>query len=138
MKSDVLIVGCGVMGSACATFLLTRAPGRSVSVVEPDPTHAKAASPRASGGLRRLFSLPENIQMSIFFIDWFMHCAEHLTVDGEVPDLGWKQGGYPFIVPPDPAKIATLEQQHRRQASLGVKVELLDPSAIKSRFRRSR
>jgi FAD-dependent oxidoreductase domain-containing protein 1 len=133
-KSDIVIIGGGVMGSACATFLLMRAPGLSVTVVEPDPTYAKAASPKASGGVRRLFSLPENIQMSIFSIDWFMHFAEHLAVDGEVPDLNWKQGGYLFIVPPDARSIATLEQQQERQAALGVKTELLDPAAIKSRF----
>ena len=33
-KVDVLIVGGGVMGSACAMFLLKAAPGLSVTVVE--------------------------------------------------------------------------------------------------------
>jgi FAD-dependent oxidoreductase domain-containing protein 1 len=133
-KSDIVIIGGGVMGSACATFLLKREPSLSVIVVEPDPTYEKAASPKASGGVRRLFSLPENIQMSIFSIDWFMHFAEHLAVDGDVPDLNWKQGGYLFIVPPNPGSIVTLERQQRRQESLGVKTELLDPATIKSRF----
>lgn len=134
MKPDVLIVGGGVMGSACATFMLQRSPGLSVVVLEPDPTYEKAASLKASGGVRRLFSLPENIQMSMFSIDWFMHFAEHVSVDGEAPDLNWKQGGYLFVVPKDAEKIRILETQKARQESFGVKVELLDPSAIKARF----
>src|ERR1700712_4756213 len=133
-KVDVLIIGGGVMGSACATFLLQRSPGLSIAVIEPDPTYEKAASLKASGGVRRLFSLPENIQMSQFSIDWFMHFNEHLAVNGETPDLNWKQGGYLFVVPPDATRIAILAQQQRRQAEFGVKVELLDQSAIKQRF----
>ncbi len=133
-RTDVLVIGGGVMGCACATFLLQRAPGLSVTVVEPDPTYERAASLRASGGVRRLFSLPENIRMSQFSIDWFMRFAEHVGVDGEAPDLNWKQGGYLFVVPADAEKVRILERQQARQESLGVKVELLDPAAIKARF----
>ena len=131
-RADVLIVGGGVMGSACATFLLEADPALSVVVVEPDPTYANAASPKASGGVRRLFGLPENIQMSQFSIDWFQSFHAHVAVNGEAPDLNWKQGGYMFIVPPD--RIATLERQQRLQQSLGVVVEMLDPAEVRRRF----
>ncbi len=133
-KADVLVIGGGVMGSACATFLLKAAPTLSVVVLEPDPTYERAASPRASGGVRRLFALPENIRMSQFSIDWFQRFHEHVAVDGDAPDLNWKQGGYMFIVPPDAKHVATLERHQRLQQQLGVTVEMLDPSAIERRF----
>ena len=133
-RVSVLIIGGGVMGSACATFLLKADPNLTVTVVEPDPTYERAASLRASGGVRRLFSLPENIQMSQFSIDWFEHFHEHVAVDGEAPDLNWKQGGYLFIVPADAERVAALQRHHRLQQDLGVKIEMLDPPALKRRF----
>lgn len=92
-QANVLIIGGGVMGSACATFLLQADPGLSVTVIKPDPTYERAASLKASGGVRRLFALSENIQMSQFSIDWFQHFHNHVAVGGEAPDLNWKQGG---------------------------------------------
>src|ERR1700712_6080143 len=133
-KVDVLIIGGGGMGSAWAPFLLQRPPGLSIAVIEPDPTYEKAASLKASGGVRRLFALPENIQMSQFSIGWFQNFQDHVAVNGECPDLNWKQGGYLFIVPPVAESIATLERHQRLQQQLGVKVEMLDPAAIKRRY----
>jgi glycine/D-amino acid oxidase-like deaminating enzyme len=133
-RVDILIIGGGVMGSACATFLLQAEPNLTVTVVEPDPTYERAASLKASGGVWRLFSLPENIQMSQFSIHWFQNFHEHVAVAGEAPDLNWKPGGYLFIVPPDADRVAALQRHHRLQQDFGVKVEMLDPAALKRRF----
>jgi L-2-hydroxyglutarate oxidase LhgO len=51
MKTDVLVIGGGTIGSSIAFFLETMAPGCRVTVAERDPTYA-----RASDGVRRLFS----------------------------------------------------------------------------------
>lgn len=134
MKTDILIIGGGVMGSACATFLLQADANLPVTVIEPDPTYERAATPKASGGVRRLFALPENIQMAQFSIAWFQNFREHVAVNGEAPDLNWKQGGYLFIVPPDAGRVAQLEGQTRLQQELGVTVEMFDPPALKRRF----
>ena len=133
-RADILIIGGGVMGSACAAFLLQADPGLAVTVVEPDPTYERAATPKASGGVRQLFSLPENIRMSMFSISWFHNFHAHVAVNGEAPDLNWKQGGYLFIVPKDQPRVAQLQDQFRLQQQLGVRVEMLDPAALKRRF----
>ena len=133
-RADILIIGGGVMGSACAAFLLQADPGLAVTVVEPDPTYERAATPKASGGVRQLFSLPENIQMSMFSISWFHNFHAHVAMNGEAPDLNWKQGGYLFIVPKDQPRVAQLQDQFRLQQQLGVRVEMLDPAALKRRF----
>jgi glycine/D-amino acid oxidase-like deaminating enzyme len=93
-----------------------------VCVIEPDPTYAKAATPVATGGCRRLFALPENIRMSQFSIEFLKR----------EPDVQWKQGGYLFVVGAAHAKV--LEANWRTQESLGVKVELLDRARIAERF----
>ena len=131
-KTDVLVIGGGVMGSSAAFFLRSRRNPPSVTVIEPDSSYALAATPRASGGARRLFSRAENILMSQFSIDFFLHFADHVSVDGECPALGWKQQGYLFIVPPDGVPI--LEQNYALQKELGVNVVLLDRAALKARF----
>ena len=89
---DVAIIGGGVTGCATAYFL--RAAGvERVCVIEPDPTYARASTPVATGGCRRLFALPENIRMSQFSIDFFSRFREHMGVDGYAPDVQWKQCG---------------------------------------------
>src|SRR5437899_11872490 len=94
---DVAIIGGGVIGCAAAYFLRIAGVPR-VCVIEPDRTYAKAATPVATGGCRRLFALPENILMSKFSIDFFKDFARHVAIDGEAPDVQWKEGGYLFVV----------------------------------------
>ena len=112
-----------MIGCAAAYFLKLGGAAR-VSVVEPDPTYAKAATPLATGGCRRLFALPENIGMSQFSIEFFKSFGE--------PDVQWKQGGYLFIVGAGHEKV--LEANYRTQRSLGVNVELLDRAELARRF----
>ena len=126
-RYEVAIIGGGVIGCAAAYFLKT-AGVEKVCVVEPDPTYAKAATPVATGGCRRLFALPENIRMSQFSIDFFKDFAKHVAVDGEAPDVQWKEWGYLFVV--GKGHEATLESNYRVQTDLGVKVELLDRARI--------
>lgn len=128
---DVAIIGAGVIGCAAAYFL-KRAGVSRVCAIEPDPTYAKAASPVATGGCRRLFARPENILMSQFSIDFFKNFAQHVSVDGQTPDVQWKEGGYLFVVGAGHERV--LEANYRTERSLGVKVELLDRGALASRY----
>ena len=130
-KFDVAIVGGGVTGCAAAYFLKLAGVAQ-VCVIEPDPTYARASTPVATGGCRRLFSLPENIRMSQFSIGFFKEFARHVAVDGDAPDPQWKEEGYLFIVGPGHEKI--LQENFRVQESLGVRVELLDRAAIAARY----
>jgi FAD-dependent oxidoreductase domain-containing protein 1 len=115
-----VVIGGGVIGCAAAYFLKLAGVAR-VCVIEPDPTYAKAATPVATGGCRRLFSLAENIRMSQFSIEFFKSF-----------DVGWKEGGYLFVVGAAHKKV--LETNYRTQSSMGVKVELLDRAALARRF----
>ncbi len=131
-RTDILVIGGGAIGSSAAYFLRKTDSASSVTVIEPDPTYALASTPRASGGVRRLFSLPENIRMSQFSLDFFLRFADEMAVGDERPDIGWKPQGYLFVVPP--AGVRQLEENWHLQTSLGVDVELLDRAALKRRF----
>lgn len=132
MEVDIVIVGGGVIGSSAAYFLAASGNTGSIVVVEPDPVYEFAASPKASGGIRRLFSLPENIAMSQYSFDFYKNFASHVEVDGDAPDVAFKQQGYLFIETPQGA--AGLERNHRLQTSMGVNVDLLDGDGLKARF----
>src|SRR5688572_5205885 len=128
---EVAIIGGGVTGCAAAYFL-QQAGVERVCVIEPDPTYAKAASPVATGGCRRLFALPSTNRTSQFSIGLFKTYVRYLAVDGYAPDVQWKQWGYLFVVGPGHEKV--LERNYRVQQDLGVKVELLDRAAIAARY----
>ena len=117
-----MVIGGGIIGCAAAYFLTLAGVAR-VAVIEPDPTYAKAATPVATGGCRRLFALPENIRMSQFSIDFFKALG---------PAVQWNEHGYLFVVGAGHEKV--LEQNYRTQESLGVRVELLERAQIAERF----
>ncbi|AZO80589.1 MULTISPECIES: FAD-binding oxidoreductase [unclassified Bosea (in: a-proteobacteria)] len=131
-RCDVVIVGGGAIGASIAYFLRSRPNSPSVAVIEPDPTYAKASTPRASGGVRRLFSGRENIALSNFSIPFFERFAEGMAVDGEHAEIGYHRGGYLFIVGESGAGL--LERNAEIQSRLGVRLDILRPTEIKDRF----
>jgi glycine/D-amino acid oxidase-like deaminating enzyme len=132
MRSDVLVIGGGAIGAAVAYFVRLLDPGADVIVVERDPSYSLASTPRASGGVRRLFSLAENIELSKYSIGFFEDFAETMAVDGVPADIGLKKNGYLFIVPPPQRDV--LKSNFDTQQAHGCNVEWLEPDQIKDRF----
>jgi FAD-dependent oxidoreductase domain-containing protein 1 len=128
MKTDIAIIGGGAIGAAVAYFLKRLDPGVAVTVVERDPTYQLASTPRASGGIRRLFSLPENIELSNFSIAFFNDFAATMAVDGVPADIGLKMHGYLFIVPLSGR--AVLQRNYETQRRLGCNVIWLGPDEL--------
>lgn len=131
-STDVLVIGGGAVGSAVAYHLRLADPSVSVTVVERDPTYELASTPRASGGVRRLFSLPENIELSQYSIEVFAGFADLMAVDGVPAEVGFRQGGYLFIVPPD--SLPMLRENYETQTAMGCEVLWLGPDEVKDRF----
>ena len=132
MKTDVAIIGGGAIGAAVAYYLKTMSPGTAVTVIERDPTYERASTPRASGGVRRLFSLPENIELSNYSIPFFEAFPETMAVDDTPAEIGFKKNGYIFIVPP--SSLDVLKANYDTEQSLGCNVIWLEPDEIKDRF----
>lgn len=133
MNPDVLIAGGGVVGCATAVYLMLEEPGSRVCVVEPDPTYSLAATPRASGGVRQLFTRPENILLSQHTLEvireWDSFAA---TEDGPPAGLGWRQQGYLFIAAPE--HTGALRANHEVQVAHGVKALWLSHEELFSRY----
>lgn len=132
-RAEVVIVGGAIIGSSVATFLASRADfdGRIV-VVERDPSFRTSATTLSAASIRQQFSTTLNIEISRFGIDLIKHPHAYLAVDGEAPEIDFVENGYLFLA--TDAGLATLEHNHAVQRTLGVRVQLLDPAALRSRF----
>jgi glycine/D-amino acid oxidase-like deaminating enzyme len=130
---EVVIGGGAVIGSAAAFFLRSQAAFKgSVLVVEKDFTYQHSATARSAASIRHQFSTPDNIRMSQFGTHFIQNIGDYLAVDGEVPDVGFHEGGYLFLA--THAGRAVLESNHRVQRGLNVDVALLDPAQLRARF----
>jgi sarcosine oxidase len=130
---DTVIVGGSVIGSAIAYFLAGQTShGGSIAVIEKDPTYADAATARSAGGIRQQFSTVENIVMGRFGAAFIKSVGDHLSVDGEAPEVGFIEGGYLFLA--TAAGLPVLEQNHALQTALGADIALLPPAALAARF----
>jgi glycine/D-amino acid oxidase-like deaminating enzyme len=129
---EVAIIGGGLIGCSVAHFLKNLSPGTNVGVIEPDPTYEFASTPRASGGCRVQFTCPENIELSRDSIAFIRNFGELMSIGDQKPDVGWQQGGYLFIVPPE--NVEHLTGNVKVQNSLGCEVNLLSPSELKARW----
>lgn len=132
MHTDVLVIGGGALGAAVAYYLTVTDPGCTVTVIERDPSYQRASTPRASGGIRRLFSLPENIELSKYSIDFFDTFSQAMAVDGAPAEIGLHKNGYLFIVPPSARDV--LERNFETQRSHGCTVSWLEPDELKQRY----
>jgi FAD-dependent oxidoreductase domain-containing protein 1 len=128
MKSDVVVIGGGAMGSSVAYHLKSDpAFAGTVTVVERDPAYTRASSALSASSIRQQFSTPLNIHLSRYGIGFLRRAHELLGVD-----LGLKEPGYLFLA--SPAGEAVLRANHAVQKGERCAVELLEPVALKARF----
>ena len=132
MKTDIVILGGGIIGSSIAWHLAGARGGGDVVVVERDPTYEFAATPRGNGGIRQLFSLPENIAMARYGLAFYRDARERLAVDGQPAEISFKRQGYLFLS--DDGGAEQMIANHRVQTTNGVRADLLDGPALKARF----
>lgn len=123
-----MIIGGGAMGSSIA-WHLAGDPNfdGSVTVVERDPSYARASSALSASSVRQQFSTPLNIHLSRYGIGFVRRAKELLDVD-----LGLKEPGYLFLA--SPAGAAVLRANNAIQSGEGCDVELLDPTALRRKF----
>ncbi|WP_432180689.1 NAD(P)/FAD-dependent oxidoreductase [Streptomyces sp. NBC_00063] len=132
MNTDIVVIGGGAIGASVAYFVKLLDPDTEVTVVERDPTYELASTPRASGGVRRQFHLPENIELSNYSIPFFEEFPETMAVDGVPAEIGFKKNGYLFIVPPSDRD--NLKRNFETQQEMGCRVNWLEPDGLKERW----
>ena len=131
-EADVLVIGGGAIGASVAYFVKLLDPGAEVTVVERDPAYTLASTPRASGGVRRLFSLPENIELSTYSIGLFADFPAAMAVDGVPADIDWHKNGYLFVAPS--SGLDVLRRNFDLQRQRGCRVDWLGPAELAGRF----
>ncbi|XP_027435922.1 FAD-dependent oxidoreductase domain-containing protein 1 isoform X2 [Zalophus californianus] len=126
--SDVVIVGGGVIGLSVAYWLkrLEKPQGAiRVLVVERDHTYSQASTALSVGGIRQQFSVPENIQLSLF--------SEYLAVVDDPPlDIQFNPSGYLLLASEKGA--AVMESNVKVQRQEGAKVCLMSPEQLRNKF----
>lgn len=129
----MVVIGGGVIGGAVSTFL-ARHPSftGTIAMIERDKTYEKASAPRSMGGIRQQFSTPENIRISQFAAEFLNNLPEYLSVNGDVPDVNFRENGYLFLASPETE--ATMRRIHDIQIKEGAEVELLTPDILSKRF----
>jgi glycine/D-amino acid oxidase-like deaminating enzyme len=131
-RCNVLIVGGGAMGSSTALALRRADTSLRVVVVEADDTYAEAATLKASGGVRQLFTLPENILLSQYTLEVLDDLDAELGAPGRDLNVGWQQNGYLFLAAP--AEVDMMREHFDLWTKHGVAVEWLTPDALQERY----
>jgi FAD-dependent oxidoreductase domain-containing protein 1 len=131
--ADIVIVGGAVMGSSTAYHLLAN-PGFKgrVIVIEKDPTYQLSASALSAASIRQQYSSAVNIRISLYGIQFLRSIGDHLSVDGDRPEIGLKEGGYLYCA--TEAGASVLAENQALQASEGADILYMDPPALKARF----
>ncbi len=130
---NIVIVGGGAIGSSAAYHLASHPRFRgAITVVERDPTYARASSMLSASGIRQQFSTPVSIRMSQYGLAFIRAARTTLTVDGDAPELGFREHGYLFLA--SAAGLPVLRENVAVQRAEGAEIALLDPAAIAARW----
>ncbi len=121
----VLVVGGGAVGLSTALFTRRLLPEATVTVVERDPTYARASSALSASSIRMQFSTPVNIALSMFGLQFLRDLQRQQS-------LSLVEGGYLFVA--TPAGEAVLRANHAVQTQHGAAVHLLSPAQLKERL----
>ena len=117
--THVVVVGGGVIGSACAAFLAEA--GARVTVMERDPSYARASSSLSASSIRQQFSTPVNIALSRFGLEYIRGA-----------DVGLREPGYLYLA--GPSGLGVLRDNLVVQLGCGADVALLTPGELGQRF----
>jgi glycine/D-amino acid oxidase-like deaminating enzyme len=132
-RYDVVIIGGAVVGSACAYWLSeSRDFDGTVAVIETDPTFAWSSTGLSAASIRHQFSQPVNILLSQFATEVIGAFEELVEVDGEAPELGFRETGYLFLA--TEAGMATLQRKHDVQRAHGAQVSMITADELHRRL----
>ena len=137
MTKHVVIIGGGAIGSAVARYLtrpeMQAAHPCRVTVLERDPSYARASSALSASSIRQQFSTAINLAISQYGITVLRDAARELAVPGEAPPaIGLHEGGYLYLA--TPAGEGVLRENHAVQRAAGADVALLAPDQLSARF----
>jgi hypothetical protein len=120
-------------GTPCEELGLQAGYAGDVVVLEPDPTYEFAATPRATGGIRQLYTVPESILMSQYGHEIYGQFETLMAVDAEPARIDFHRAGYLWLGS-GKEDIDALMANWRVQTAHDARVQLLDRKRVKNRF----
>jgi len=132
LRTDIAIIGGGIMGSALAYWLTQFEPKLDVTVIERDPSYARASSALSAASIRQQFTTPVNIRVCQASFAFLREVGDLLSVDGERPEISLVERGYLYLASPE--QTPTLHQAHEIQRAHNADVALLDAAGLRARF----
>eukprot|EP00605_Chrysophyceae_sp_TOSAG23-4_P001550 GSChrysophyteH1.ASY1.ANO1.1699.1 assembled CDS len=122
-ERKICIVGGGPVGMAAAVHLARMGLGHEVVLVERDLSYVKSSAMLSAGGMRQQFSLKENIQLSMYSLEFLRDLEASNASSGNSGDdsdvsVQFKPNGYMFMASTDAGR-ETLTQNHAAQLDCG-------------------
>ncbi|MCO5147294.1 MAG: FAD-binding oxidoreductase [Aquamicrobium sp.] len=127
--TDIVIIGGAIVGASVAYFLREEGFAGSITVIERDPTFARASTTLSAASIRQQFSLPENIRLSRFTLGFFRELKDRFGPDA---DIGFREKGYLILAGQD--GVGLLAANHAMQTAEGADIVLEDAAALRKRF----
>lgn len=122
MRTNVVIIGAGVVGSSVAYHLTARGE-TDVLLLEREAQQGMGSTGKATGGVRAQFETDINIRLSMYSIDFFRNWDI---------DVGYEPRGYLFFATSE-RQLDQLKKNVSNQKWLGLKdVEIVDRETIHS------
>lgn len=129
---DIIIVGGGIMGSSTAYNLMKTDPALKVGVVEMDPSYERASTTLSMANVRLQFSFRENVEISKYAVRVLENFEEEMRVNGNGPDISFRQEGNLFLV--DPKGEAAARQALAMQQKMGCEVAWWSADDIQKQY----
>jgi sarcosine oxidase, subunit beta len=125
---DVVIIGGGIVGSSIA-YHLTQQGCTSVLVLERESSQGKGSTGKSMGGVCAQFSIPINIQMSLYSIPFYATFEDRLGHPS-----GYRPQGYLFLATCE-KHMVYLRANYQKQVGLGLNtVRLVTHDEIASMY----
>jgi FAD-dependent oxidoreductase domain-containing protein 1 len=131
-KTDILIIGGGVVGSSIAYHLRQDGYNGRIVVIERDPTYARASSNLAMGGMRQQFTSIVNIRMVQYSVGFYEGFDRRMGLGGAHPPANLKQRGYLFLA--DQQNADALQRRFELEKQHGAEVEWLGPGELRQKL----
>src|SRR5699024_4224214 len=128
-KTDIIIVGGGVIGSSIAYNVLNDGYKGEITVFEKDKMYEFASTPRSAGGIRQLFTTAINVEMGKYAVEKYSSFKEDMAINGELAEIDFQQNGYFFLVN-DENEMRQLQKQAKLQHRFNVGSEVIEKSEL--------
>ncbi|KAI1707943.1 FAD dependent oxidoreductase domain-containing protein [Ditylenchus destructor] len=135
-RSDFVIIGGGLTGSATAFWLKERFRDEdlTVTVIESTDHFSRSRSMLGTGIISQQFSIPEFVEMSAFSAEFIRHAGEHLKIlDSDPPDIDLLPVNFLHLAK-DEKDAADLKEAWRMMVEKGVRVAYMKADELQTRF----